>query len=190
MPQYTDQPSFCVFWSFEAENENIRYSIWHTHLCKVPYNLYVCMYVRMHSTHVLYVQLCAVYTVHQSPECIRPSIQDEWMWCVSSAWLYFIANSLSWTLWQWSTFWFLTVSPSLCSLDLGGWSDANITTGPRRREGTDSISCSSTHLTTFAVLVDVSGLTNVRINDSKVKVVVNAWMMNKNWDCEVRFLVG
>ena len=63
--------------------------------------------------------------------------------------------------------------PSPFSLDLGGWSDANVTTGVQQRERTDNISCSSTHLTTFAVLVDVSGLINVRINAGAVKKRVN-----------------
>lgn len=57
-----------------------------------------------------------------------------------------------------------TVLPSPFSLDLGGWSDANVTTGQQQRESSKNISCSSTHLTSFAVLVDVSGLINVRIN--------------------------
>lgn len=174
MSQYADQPSFCVFWSFEAENENIRYSMYMTYALVQSAVQPVCMYVCAYALYTCTVctAMCRIHCT--SVPWVYPSIQDEWMWCVSSGWLYFIANSLSWTLWKWSTFWFLTVSPSLCSLDLGGWSDSNITTGPQRREGTDSISCSSTHLTTFAVLVDVSGLTNVRINDSEVKVVVNA----------------
>lgn len=82
--------------------------------------------------------------------------------CLSTAW---IVSTLLSILLGWS--------PHCCafllfSLDLGGWSDTNITTERQQRKSNDNISCSSTHLTTFAVLVDVSGLTNVRFIVSRV----------------------
>ena len=45
-----------------------------------------------------------------------------------------------------------------CSLDLSGWSTEAVRTVSVTREGdTVTVTCASTHLTSFAVLVDVGG---------------------------------
>ena len=48
-----------------------------------------------------------------------------------------------------------------CSIGMGGWSSDGIETV--FDEGTQTVACLSSHLTSFAVLVDVAGTTTVCI---------------------------